>query len=105
MKNNCEKKILIKNGTIESIKKRDSPCHVISVIQNVGSTQSMSAYLGSIDVNFDFPKPIGLVFFILEFIDSKDSRNIVLDFFCGLRHNRACSFQKEVLVCSLKSRA
>jgi site-specific DNA-methyltransferase (adenine-specific)/adenine-specific DNA-methyltransferase len=72
---------LISSGAIESIKERDKPSHVISVISGVGSTQSQSAELIKMGLRFPFPKPVELVKYLISMQNDKDS--IVLDSFAG----------------------
>ncbi|KAB2399538.1 MULTISPECIES: site-specific DNA-methyltransferase [Bacillus cereus group] len=74
--------VLTKTGAIEGIKKRSSSqSHVISVLREVGSTQQASAYLDSIGMKFDYPKPVGLIKYLLSMIGEKNFT--VLDFFGG----------------------
>lgn len=78
-----ETKFLIsKTGAIESIKKRsENTSHVISVLTNLGNTQSTSAKLKEIGIYFDYPKPISLIKYLLQMNEPDDF--IVLDFFSG----------------------
>lgn len=73
--------VMTKTGAIESIKKRESASHVISVISGVGSTQSQSVTLEEMDVRFTFPKPVDLVKYLISIVNDKDC--IVLDSFSG----------------------
>lgn len=73
---------ITENGAIETIKKRkENQSHVISFINNVGTTQSMSAFLNSKNLYFDYPKPVGLIKYLASMINDDDF--IVLDFFAG----------------------
>ena len=63
------------------IKERGKPSHVLSILQNLGSTQAMSLELSKMNLSFDFPKPTKLIEFILSFYSTKDS--IILDSFAG----------------------
>ena len=73
---------LTANGAIETVKKRaENQSHVISYINNVGTTQSMSAYLNERNLFFDYPKPIGLLKYLVSMINGNDF--IVMDFFAG----------------------
>jgi adenine-specific DNA-methyltransferase len=69
------------NGTIENIKKRDQSSHVVSSLQNMGSTQNMSSILKSMSIDFDYPKPHTLIGYLITMIADKDC--IVLDSFAG----------------------
>lgn len=73
---------LTKNGAIETVKKRaESQSHVLSFISNVGTTQSMGAYLAGKGLHFNYPKPTGLIKYLISMISGEDY--IVMDFFAG----------------------
>lgn len=72
---------ITKTGNIEMIKKRGDASHVLSLLQNLGSTQNMSAELAKMGVKFDFPKPVDLVIYLISFYCRKD--DIILDSFAG----------------------
>lgn len=74
--------VLTKTGAIETIKTRSKmQSHVISVLQNMGSTQQMSAELNTAGIKFDYPKPTKLLNYFISMIH--DKKFIVLDFFAG----------------------
>lgn len=71
-----------KTGAIESIKKRsENSSHVISVLTNLGNTQSTSSKLEEIGIYFDYPKPVSLIKYLLQM--NEPDEFIVLDFFSG----------------------
>lgn len=72
---------ITKTGNIEMIKKRGDASHVLSLLQNLGSTQNMSTELAKMGVKFDFPKPVDLVIYLISFYCRKD--DIILDSFAG----------------------
>lgn len=72
---------ITKTGNIEMIKKRGDASHVLSLLQNLGSTQNMSTELEKMSVKFDFPKPVELVIYLISFYCRKD--DIILDSFAG----------------------
>ena len=73
---------LDKNGAIQSFKPRaESQSHVISVIKNVGSVQKTKSDLKKIGITFDYPKPVGLIQYLLKMMPGNDFT--VLDFFAG----------------------
>ena len=72
---------ITKTGNIEMIKKRGDASHVLSLLQNLGSTQNMSTELAKMGVKFDFPKPVELVIYLISFYCRKD--DIILDSFAG----------------------
>lgn len=73
--------VITSTGAIESIKERENPSHVISVISGVGSTQSQSAELLTMGYTFPFPKPVALIKYLISM--HSDKHSIVLDSFAG----------------------
>ena len=54
--------VLTKTGAIEAVKERaEKQSHVVSILTNLGSTQSTSADLEKMEINFDYPKPVELI--------------------------------------------
>lgn len=72
---------ITKTGNIEMIKRRGDASHVLSLLQNLGSTQNMSIELAKMGVKFDFPKPVDLIIYLISFYCRKD--DIILDSFAG----------------------
>jgi DNA modification methylase len=73
---------IISSGAIEVVKQRsEDQSHVLSVLMNMGNTQSMSATLKEIGIDFDYPKPVSLSKYLLSLINRKDA--IILDSFAG----------------------
>lgn len=73
---------IIASGAIEVVKQRsEDQSHVLSVLTNMGNTQSTSSTLKDIGIDFDYPKPVSLSKFLLRLINKKDS--IILDSFAG----------------------
>lgn len=74
--------VLTGTGAIECIKERTkSQSHVISVIRDVGSTQSTSESLADMGIKFAFPKPVGLITYLISMVADKSA--IVMDSFAG----------------------
>lgn len=73
--------VLTSTGTVENVKKREAPSHVISVLRNLGNTQSDGAELGAMGINFSFPKPMTLIRYLISLCS--DANAVVLDFFAG----------------------
>jgi hypothetical protein len=74
--------VLTSTGAIECVKVRsESQSHVISVIRDVGSTQSTSEMLGEMGIKFAFPKPAGLVSYLISMVADKSAT--ILDSFAG----------------------
>lgn len=73
---------LTSNGAIENVKSRlDDQSHVVSVIKNVGSVQATGDHLTAQGIAFTYPKPVGLIKYLLSMIEGND--HLVLDFFAG----------------------
>ena len=68
-------------GAIESVKKRTKTSHVLSILSCLSSTQNMSSELAKMGIEFDFPKPVELIEYLLGFYCEKGS--IILDSFAG----------------------
>lgn len=74
--------ILTRKGAIEAEKKRTiEQSHVISVLREVGTTQSMSLELADMGISFDYPKPSGLLSYLVSMVKGNDF--YVMDFFAG----------------------
>ncbi len=74
--------VITKTGAIENIKKRSgTQSHVISVLRNLGNTQSTSAKLLRKGIKFDYPKPNDLLKYLISMVRGKDFT--VMDFFSG----------------------
>jgi site-specific DNA-methyltransferase (adenine-specific)/adenine-specific DNA-methyltransferase len=74
--------VITRTGAIECVKVRsESQSHVISVIRDVGSTQSTSEMLGEMGIKFSFPKPSGLVSYLISM--ATNPGDLVLDSFAG----------------------
>ena len=66
--------VVTRTGAIECVKVRsESQSHVISVIRDVGSTQSTSEMLGEMGIKFAFPKPNGLVSYLISMVADKSA--------------------------------
>ncbi len=69
-------------GAIEVVKTRsEAQSHVVSVIRGFGSTQAQSAELAAAGIEFPYPKPLGLVQYLVSMVTDPDA--LVLDFFAG----------------------
>lgn len=68
-------------GSIEAIKTRTDQSHVISVLMNMGNTQSNSNKLLDMGIKFSYPKPITLICYLLKIIPNKSVK--ILDIFAG----------------------
>jgi adenine-specific DNA-methyltransferase len=74
--------IISKTGSLEVVKKRkENQSHVVSVLTNLGNTQTTSANLKKDNIHFDYPKPIQLEKYLLSMNEGEEF--IALDFFGG----------------------
>lgn len=74
--------VLTNTGGIDCIKDRGIKSHVISVLQNLGGTQTATSELENLGIyGFRYPKPTQLLEYILKLDNNKDS--IILDFYAG----------------------
>lgn len=71
---------LMPSGAIDNVKVR-SASHVVSVLRNMGNTQSDSALLASMGIDFTYPKPASFIKYLISILDDKTAT--VLDFFAG----------------------
>ena len=67
-------------GNIVYRKIRDQS-HVLSVIRNVGTVANAGADLLKMGVDFDFPKPVGLIKYLIQL--HGNANGIIVDFFAG----------------------
>jgi adenine-specific DNA-methyltransferase len=70
-----------KTGAIENIKLRAEASHVVSSLFNMGSTQNMSSELKKMGIDFDYPKSLTLIQYLISIVNGNDF--IVLDSFAG----------------------
>lgn len=68
------------SGNISYIKQRDQS-YVISVLRGLGTVAAAGAELKDKGIDFDYPKPVGLIKYLLQFHSNKEA--LVLDFFAG----------------------
>lgn len=81
-KNQLTTFVLTENGVIEAVKVRSAEqSHVVSVIRDVGSTQSTSEDLKKVGIRFSYPKPVRLIQYLVSMVADKGC--IVLDSFAG----------------------
>lgn len=73
--------VISKTGAIENIKSRAEASHVVSSLFNMGSTQNMSSELKKIGVDFDYPKSLTLIQYLISIVNGENF--IVLDSFAG----------------------
>jgi adenine-specific DNA-methyltransferase len=75
---------LTQTGAIYGYKKRsDLQGHVLSVIRNVGTTKQNSNVLKGMGIDFDYPKPLLLIQYLIQVFTRPDAHHLVCDFFAG----------------------
>jgi adenine-specific DNA-methyltransferase len=78
-------------GAICNKKKRlENQSHVLTILQKMGSVQDAHNKLAEIGIEFDYPKPVELIKYLVEIGSNDDS--IILDFFAG-----ACPHAEAIL--------
>lgn len=81
-KNQDSRFVLTQSGGIDCIKDRGIKSHVISVLQNMGGTQTATSELESLGIyGFDYPKPTQLMEYLLKLHNDKNA--LILDFYAG----------------------
>jgi len=73
--------VISKSGAIENIKSRAQASHVVSSLFNMGSTQNMSSELKKMGIDFDYPKSLTLIQYLISIVNGDNF--IVLDSFAG----------------------
>lgn len=69
------------NAAVRYWRENDSPRNILSVLRNLGTTEKSKTYLKSMDIYYDYPKPVGLLKYLLKIGCSEGG--IVVDFFAG----------------------
>jgi adenine-specific DNA-methyltransferase len=71
-------------GAIYMMKRRAADQgHVLSVLRNLGTTKQNSSLLESWGLTFSYPKPLGLIEYLVSVFTRPDESALVLDFFSG----------------------
>ena len=69
------------NAGVRYHRKNDSPRNILSVLRGLGTTEKTRTYLKSLGIQFDYPKPVALLEYLIRVGCEEDE--IVLDFFAG----------------------
>lgn len=72
---------LSQNGVLFYKKKKKNYSNILSILENMGTTQSNKFFLEGIGIEFSFPKPVELIKYLLSLFTSDNS--LILDFFAG----------------------
>jgi len=70
-----------KKGVVTYQKERKNPRNILSVIRDVGTTTQSRTHLENMSIDFDYPKPVELISYLIKMSTREDS--IVLDSFAG----------------------
>lgn len=71
-------------GAIYMMKRRaEDQGHVLSVLRNLGTTKQNSSMLASWGLKFSYPKPLGLIEYLVTVFTRPDEDALILDFFSG----------------------
>ena len=73
---------LNKNSAVRYRKKVDHPRNILSVLRNFGTTEKNKTELKKMGVHFSYPKPVGLLKYLIQ-IGGQPADSIILDFFSG----------------------
>lgn len=73
---------MTRTGAIEAIKvRKQSKGHFISVLRGMGTTNKMRLALDEVGIKFTYPKPVGLISYLIEAFSSDG--DTILDSFAG----------------------
>lgn len=73
---------LTKTGAIECVKvRKQDKGHFVSVLRGFGTTHQMSQELAKLGLNFDYPKPVDLIAYLIKAFSNNE--DIILDSFAG----------------------
>lgn len=97
---------LSKNGVLFYKKKKNSYSNIVSILENMGTTQSNKFFLEGIGLEFSFPKPVELIKYLLSIF--ANDKSIILDFFAGsgttfqalVELNKIDSGRRKVICCT-----
>ncbi len=71
-------------GAIYMMKRRaEDQGHVLSVLRNLGTTKQNSSMLAAWGLTFSYPKPLGLIEYLVTVFTRPDEDALILDFFSG----------------------
>jgi len=72
---------LSENGVIYYRKQREKARHILSVLRNMGTTEQMRYVLESMGIDFQYPKPLDIIKYLIQVGSHSDS--VTLDSFSG----------------------
>lgn len=71
-----------KNAAVRYHKVVEQPRNIVSVLQNLGTTEKTKTILKKMGIDFTYPKPVGLIKYLVS-IGSQNNDFIALDIFSG----------------------
>lgn len=69
------------NAAVRYRKQNDKPRNILSVLRNLGTTEKTKNYLRRIGVFYDYPKPVGLIEYLVKI--GCENEGLIIDFFAG----------------------
>lgn len=69
------------NAAVRYRKEVEKPRNILSVLRGMGTTEKSKTYLRKLGVFYDYPKPLGLLEYLIQIGCEQD--DIVMDFFAG----------------------
>lgn len=90
IKNNCQpidddgtplKFYINVNAGVRYSRENDKPRNILSVLRGLGTTEKTKTYLKQMGIAYDYPKPVGLIEYLIKIGCEGDG--LVLDFFAG----------------------
>src|SRR5581483_10090257 len=69
------------NAAVRYHRKNDKPSNILSVLRGLGTTEKTKTYLKNLGLIYDYPKPVGLLQYLIKIGCEGDG--IVMDFFAG----------------------
>lgn len=83
---------LNRNAAVRYRKEVDRPSNILSVLQNLGTTEKNKTELKRIGIEFSYPKPVGLIKYLIS-IGAQYPDSIILDFFAGSATTAQATFE------------
>jgi adenine-specific DNA-methyltransferase len=69
------------NAGIRYLRENDKPRNILSVLRGFGTTEKTRTYLKGLGINYDYPKPVPLIEYLISIGCEGDE--VVMDFFAG----------------------
>jgi adenine-specific DNA-methyltransferase len=69
------------NAAVRYFRENEKPRNILSVLRKLGTTEKTKTYLKNLSLRYDYPKPVGLIQYLMRIGCERDG--IILDFFAG----------------------